>query len=358
MLSFIPENIYYDLYINFFLLYVLFTLIHTYILKIEDYKNVIFINISGVFLGIFLLIFIGMRPIYGLFGDTLNYNVGFTRYANGAEISKVNDYGWHLFMKLSSSIMTVHGFFTICAFLYIFPLYRVSKAFFKEYWYYAFLMFVVSFSFWTYGVNGVRNGVACSLFLLGLSYRNNILVMILCFLVSLMFHKTLFLPIIAYGITYFYNNPKVFLKIWLICIPLSLVLGGLFISLFASLGFGDERLAGYLTSASAGSFRIDFIFYSGFAVFAGWYFIIKKGFHDSLYNQILNTYLICNSFWILVIRANFSNRFAYLSWFMMAIVIIYPLLKRHFFNNHHWMLGKILFVYFLFTYLMYYVYYF
>ncbi len=137
-------------------------------------------------------------------------------------------------------------------------------------------------------------------------------------------------------------------------------MGSLWIALFTSLGFGDDRLADYLTPEDANvgnSFRWDFLFHSAFAVVAGWYFIYKKKFEDKFYFQLLNTYLICNGFWILVIRADFSNRFAYLSWFMMALVIIYPFLKQNFFKNQHLLIGKIILVYFAFTYFMSYIYY-
>jgi len=358
MNSLIPIDWYYPIYINLCLFLTIFTLVHTFVIEIDSSKNIIFINISGYLLLIFLILYIGLRPIDGIFGDTINYNRGFVDYSNGASIKKVNDLGWHLFMKAAANLMSVHGFFTICSFLYIFPLYKISKTFFEKYWYYAFLMFIVSFSFWTYGVNGVRNGAACSIFLWGICYRNNVLLMSLCFLIATAFHKTLFLPITAFIITYFYNDPKIYLKAWFVCIPISFVLGSFFIFLFTNLGFGDERLTGYLTSTAINTgFRWDFIFHSGFAVFAGWFFVIKKGFNDTTYNKLLNTYLICNSFWILVIRANFSNRFAYLSWFMMALIIIYPLLKKQFFENQHLMIGKVMLAYFSFTYAMYYVYY-
>ena len=107
-------------------------------------------------------------------------------------------------------------------------------------------------------------------------------------------------------LTLFYNEPKTYLKAWVLAIPLSLFLGSILITIFTSLGFGDDRLAGYLSgnsseldSAIKTGFRWDFLFYSAFPVFAGWYFIIKKGFQDHFYNQVLNTYLICNTFWIL-----------------------------------------------------------
>tara|TARA_R110002049_G_scaffold293219_7_gene478121 strand:- start:8111 stop:9199 length:1089 start_codon:yes stop_codon:yes gene_type:complete len=357
----IPMENYYDVFINACLFLVLFTIFHTLLLKLDAPKNQIFIQFSGFILLVVLILFMGQRPISGVyFGDTINYYRAYTAYQQGATIKEnVGDYGWHLFMKTAAQLMSVHTFFTIIAFIYIFPMYRISKAFFNQYWYYAFLLFVVSFSFWTYGVNGIRNGAAASLFLWGLSYHRKKILMIIFFLIAIQFHKTLLLPILAYGATYFYNNPKIYFKGWLASIPLSLVLGSFWISLFTSLGFGDDRLAGYLTSEAQSNtgFRWDFIFYSGFAVFAGWYFIIKRNYKDQVYFQLFNTYLICNAFWILVIRANFSNRFAYLSWFMMAIVIIYPMLKQNFFKNQHFMIGKILLAYFGFTYLMYKIYY-
>ncbi|MDH7446575.1 EpsG family protein [Aquimarina sp. 2201CG14-23] len=340
---------------------VLFTLLHTRILDINEHKNVVFINGTGYFLLFAIILYIGQRPISSRFGDTMNYYRTFMEYSHGAPILTANDYGWHVFMRAMSSISTIHTFFSICAFIYIFPMYKISKDFFKEYWYYAFFMFIVSFSFWTYGVNGMRNGAACSLFLWGVSYRKNKVVMGAFFLLASLFHKTALLPIMAFIMTYFYNNPKVYFKVWLACIPLSLALGSVWISLFANLGFGDDdRLAGYLTSeAAAGTFsstgfRWDFLFHSAFAVFAGWYFVFKRKFKDAMYYQLLNTYLVCNGFWILVINANYSNRFAYLSWFMMAIIIIYPFLKQQFFKDQHFMIGKVMLVYFSFTYFMYY----
>lgn len=360
----IPGGLYHPIYINLCLFLVLFTLFHTLILKIDDNKNISFINFAGYALLFFIIPFIGWRPITSRFGfgDTGNYMRTFERYRLGGSILEVNDLGWHIFLKTLSALVSAHVFFTICSFLYIYPLYKISKSLFKNYWYYAFITFLVSFSFWAYGVNGVRNGAAASIFLWGLCYRKNKVVMWLFFLWAIVFHKTLALPILAFTLTYFYNNPKVYFKIWVLCIPLSLFAGSVWVSLFTGLGFGDDRLSAYLNSEGSSSspgtgFRWDFLFYSTFAVFAGWYFIYKKRFEDAFYNRLLNTYLICNGFWILVIKANYSNRFAYLSWFMMGLVIIYPVLKKQFFKNQHWIIGKIIFAYFSFTYLMLVVYY-
>lgn len=350
-----PLEYYFRIFIHGTLIYLLFTILHTLVVDINDKKNIIFINTAGYIILIFLIFYIGLRPVSGrYFVDMRTYATHFEAYANGGKIIGHKDLFFHYFMKLCSGIMGVHSFFFICGFTYLFPMYRVSKVFFGKYWFYSFLMLISSFSFWTYGVNGIRNGMATSLFLLGISFKDNKIKMYVTFLFAMLVHKTLLLPIIAYSITLFYNNPKNYLKFWLASIPMSIVFGGIWISLFTSLGFGDERLGAYL-SGTGGGFRYDFLLYSGSAVYTGWYFIFKKQFQDKIYFHIYNTYLITNAFWVLVIRANFSNRFAYLSWFMMAVVIIYPFIK-HRLKRQHMLIGGVIFLYFSFTYFMVFVY--
>ncbi|GAA3607164.1 EpsG family protein [Flavivirga amylovorans] len=363
MINFIPLEYYYSLYINLMLFLVLFTIFHALLLNLDDTKNVKYLSFTGNLIFLFLVVYIGLRPISGMyFVDMATYARHYYNYAYGAPILSSHDLGFHAFMKFCSGWMPIHLFFLVCAFLYIYPMYYISKRFFGKYWFYSFLMFVVSFSFWTYGVNGIRNGIATSIFLLAFSVKDKKILMALLMLLACSFHKTLMLPTLAYIATFFYNNPKTYLKIWLIAIPLSLFLGFVWISLFTKLGFGDDRLGGYLTGEKDAKFenvgfRWDFLIYSSSAVFAGWYFIFKKKFTDQNYYRLFNIYLICNAFWILVIRANFSNRFAYISWFMMSIIVVYPYLKSRFFEKQNLALSKVIFLYFAFTYLMSYVYY-
>uniref|UniRef100_UPI0040470CE2 EpsG family protein n=1 Tax=Mariniflexile sp. TaxID=1979402 RepID=UPI0040470CE2 len=365
MFDFVPAKIYYEVYINISLAIVIFTLLHTYVLRIEEEKNIIYINTVGYIFFVFLVLYIGFRPYSTYFGDMGVYYRDFMGYMYGGQIDTSQDVFFQYYMKFSSYFLSARGFFVISAFIYIFPLYRISKVFFKEYWFYAFLMFVTSFSFWSYGTNGMRNGLATSIFLLGVSYYKKKFWMIALLIISSQIHETLLLPIIAFFFSHFYNKTKWLLVFWILAIPLSIALGGVWESFFASVGFGDERLSGYLVGKgeiegatfSRTGFRYDFLIYSSAAVYTGWYFIFKKKLNDRIYIHLYNTYIICNAFWILVIRANFSNRFAYLSWFMMAIVIIYPFIKMNYFVKHHILIGKIFTVYFLFTYLMFYLYY-
>ncbi|MBU2951160.1 EpsG family protein [Tamlana agarivorans] len=360
MIDFIPLEFYQYYYINTALVIVIFTMLHSWVLELDDYKNILYIKTIGYLLLILILLYIGLRPVSGrYFADMRTYSNTFEYYANGGDLKTDKDVFFQLITKFCAEIMTVNAYFLMCAVLYIVPMYRVSKAFFKEYWFYSFLMFLVSFSFWSYGVNGIRNGLATSMFLWAISFYEKKPLMIAFMILSMLFHKTLLLPILAFSLTFLHNKSKTYLIFWIAAIPLSIALGSFWESLFASLGFADDRLSGYLTNESAGrsGFRYDFLFYSSFPVIAGWFYIFKKDFQDKLYHHIFNTYLITNAFWILVIRANFSNRFAYLSWFLMGLIIIYPLLKEQFHKHQHIVIGQILVAYFSFTYLMFTIYY-
>ena len=69
------------------------------------------------------------------------------------------------------------------------------------------------------------------------------------------------------------------------------------------------------------------MFYSAIPIILGYYITIKRKIENKKYSILLSTYLLANAFWIMVIRAQFSDRFAYLSWFLYPVVLSYPLLK-------------------------------
>lgn len=353
MLEFIPLEHYTLIYYLVAMLVVLSTYQYTSNKEIMNAGDSKLNQLMFIFF-LFVLLYIGLRPISGkYFGDMGTYARVFESYKNNAIITSNKDVYFNKFMSFLSRIVSVHTFFFICAFLYIYPLYLVSKKWFDKYWFYAFLMLTTAFSFWAYGTNGIRNGIAGSLFLLGIS-RNKKLWQVVWIVIAIGFHKSMLLPTLGYLFALFLNKPKYFIVLWIVAIPLSLAFGGAWETLFASLGFEDERLS-YLTDTvdeekfSSIGFRWDFLLYSATAVFLGWYYIFKRHYQDKTYFLIYNTYLFANAFWILVIRANFSNRFAYLSWFMIALVACYPLLKEVIIPKQHKKLGLMLVGYFVIT---------
>lgn len=102
----------------------------------------------------------------------------------------------------------------------------------------------------------------------------------------------------------------------------------------------------------AGSFRFDFLLYSAMPVLMFWYVTVKRNFKDRTYNLIAITYILANSFWVIIIRASQSNRFAYLSWFIYPLVIAYPLLHFNIWKNQDQKAAIILLLYAGFTFTM------
>src|SRR5690606_2663239 len=74
-------------------------------------------------------------------------------------------------------------------------------------------------------------------------------------------------------------------------------------------------------------FRWDFVLYGALPIAVGAFFIYGKKRFDAFYLKLFCTYVITNAVWLLLITLPFSNRFAYLSWGIMGLVIAYPLIK-------------------------------
>lgn len=357
----IPLASYATFYYNILLLFVLIVLIQSVNTELTSDKNLSGKNILGAIFLVIVVVYMGSRPISFTFGDMAVYAHEFEEYKYGAPLRAGRDVLFEIFMQTCAKIMTAEMFFFLCSAIYVVPLFFLAKKLFEQYWFYAFFILVISFSFWAYGTNGIRNGIATTLFLFALSRKNKVFIGIWMFL-SVSIHTAMIVPSIAYIISLFYKDTKMYMVGWFLAIPLSLILGSFWENFFMSLGLvEEERVIGYLSGSEEyldkiievkTGFRWDFLIYSATGVFAGWYYTVKKGFDDVLYRHIFSVYLIANALWILVIRANFSNRIAYLSWFMLGLVIIYPLLKVEIFQRQHRVIGRVLVVYFVFTYVL------
>lgn len=358
MFDLFPIESYSSIYYNIQLAVIVLSVLHTQLFDYRDKSTHTYLAIIGWPYALFITLYIGLRPVSGEFVDMTTYAYMFYRETIGSPIAIGSDIAFALLLKISARLTNEMGFFFICALLYVGSLIAASRNLFKNYWIYGFIALVASFSFYAYGVNGIRNGMATSIFVLGISYYKTPIIAAIIIAVSCLFHQSMYLPTLAYLITFFVNKPKIFLMGWFVAIPLSLVFGSFFVGVLSGLGFADDRLSEYLLSEananafSSTGFRWDFLIYGATGTFAGWYFIFRRQFKDSFYHRIYGTFLIANAFWILVIKANFSNRFAYLSWFLLAVVIFYPFLKKRFFNYQHQIFGVVLLLYFMFTYMM------
>jgi len=328
-MNIIPIEYYTIIYYNIVLIIILFTWIHTMshsgFTKSTSYFN----YRATLLLFTFLMIYVGLRPVHNIFVDMVSYSNMYDSVVRENHAVITTDFGFYFIMKFLSIFNSKTLFFFVLMLLYILPLYIASKRWFPKYYFFAFLILIASFSFLAYGTNGLRNGIATSFMILAFSYMDKKLWMYLFFFIAFSFHGSVLLPIVAYFIVTFYRSYLLYFIIWVMSIFFSMAMGSFWESFFIKLGFGKEdKLLDYFKnkefykeSFSHVGFRWDFLIYSATAVFIAYYFIYVKKFRDKQYMRLVNIYLITNAFWILVIRASFSNRFAYLSWFMMGIII-------------------------------------
>lgn len=296
---------------------------------------------GGVFLlAIAFVLIVGLRPVSSAFGDTVNYAYLYEMLGDVSSYTDIlsgDEIIFNSFMFHCSKVMDVSFFFLIIEVIYVVPIYLACKKLAGNNSSIMMLFCVAAFSFFSYGVNGIRNGMACSLIILALSLiqgdtRDKVFCIILC-LLAIGSHKSTVLPVICMLLALFIKNPRVMFLFWLGSILLSLVAGSQIENFFVSLGF-DDRMETYLNADeetmeqfSTAGFRLDFLLYSCVPIVMGWYLIFRKRIYNKTYLLLLGTYIFANAFWIMVIRSSFSNRFAYLSWFLYPMVLSYPLLK-------------------------------
>lgn len=357
----IPLTLYTPIFYNALLAIVLATTLYFYMAKIDQGEMTPLSGATLPLVGITIL-YMGLRPISGyFFGDMATYSREFewVQRFGTKDASWQGEWIFSIYMLITSQILDADGWFLLNAALYVGLAALAFRLTHKRNAYLAVLMCVSSFSFWSYGTNGIRAGLASSLVLLGIAcYQSKWRIAILFFL-ALGTHKSMGLPIAAFLCTSLIKNPRSYLIGYGLAIVLSAVMGGWWESFFANSGLiSDERFKSYLLAeASEGvfsklGFRWDFILYSICPIIMGAHYIYKRNFTDELYRKIFCTYVAVNAFWVLVIRAEFSNRFAYLSWFLMSWVIIYPPLKQRIYINQKQAVATILLVYFSFTYSM------
>lgn len=269
-----------------------------------------------------------------------------------------------LYMFLVSFLSSdYHLWFYITAMIYVGNYFIAANRLTKEYSFVLFLSMLCCFQFFGYGENTIRAGFAGSFIILGLSICNKLPLMLTCFFVSFFCHKSMAIPIGALALAYFMpNKTKWFIRLWFFCILGSFFLGSTFEAFFSQL-ISDGRSHYLMTSANQTiykvGFRWDFLFYSALPIAMGYYYLFVLKFRSVFYHWIYNAYLIANAFWVLVIRAEYTDRFAYLSWFLFPLLLMYPLLTQQLFRDVYkqkQMIVYVILVQYAFTYYMYFAY--
>lgn len=311
--------------------------------------------VSALLLSVVAILFLGLRPVHFMFGDMVTYAKGYKYYSMlGNVVDAKGEWMFAWLQQVCINLgLSVNSFFLVCSIGYIgFQYWACRKLLWENSWL-AMLFILSAFEFYVFAVNGVRNGLACAILMFAMSvainankkYLDLLLAAGLAY-IAFGIHKSTAIPsACAIAALYFIKNPKHALYIWVLAIPLSLVVGNLFINMFIGM-VDDGRSSAYAAGVSfdeahfsRSGFRWDFLLYSSVPVALIYYATQKKGINDIVFNFIANTYLLANSFWILVIQANFSNRFAYLSWFMYPLVLAYALIRLHIWEDQDRRIG-------------------
>jgi hypothetical protein len=302
---------------------------------------------------------LGLRPVSGAaFGDTANYALEYDlKGSHSVKMDWHSEWIWQWLITGCKSLgLSVNVFFLIIELVYVMTAFFAVRRFMPKDPILGMLFVAGSLMFFSFGTNGIRNGMACHIVLLAISLLLSdkyILGSLLC-LVAFGLHRSTALPIMAVVVAILgLRDFRYAMAFWFVSILVSLVAGDAVSDFFASLGF-DDRMTQYtqikdMSAFSREGFRWDFLLYSAMPVLMGWYICIYKKIQDNWYNAICMVYCLCNAFWIMVIRSAYSNRFAYLSWFIYPIVIAYPLVNMPVWEDQDKKTGWILLAYVGFT---------
>lgn len=299
--------------------------------------------------------FLGLRPIDPFFVDTVEY-------AKAYEVigSKPSSYflsGDILFrlgtLLLSSMGLSTHAYFLLIETIYISGFTYLAYRMFHRNMGIALIGLMSTFSFYAYGTNGIRNGLALSVMLVAVyihyAQPGRWILAAILGLWALGTHISSALILAAYIASRQSRRSELFYCFWALCLLLSLFLGRTLEQLVIGTGvLGNWRSEEYLSGAyhdlkkfSVIGYRWDFLLYSLPPILWSWYWLKVRKFDESGYNLLVRLYLICNGVWLLAIQNFLSDRIAALSWMLQAFVLIYPLLKEPRVAYRKWLIAGV-----------------
>ena len=328
---------------------------------------------AALLLTVLLIFLLGLRPVSEVFGDMRMYTHSYVNVVSEyVPIDFHTEWLWENFTAFcKKSGLNANEYFLAVEFFYFMGMFVCALMLMRKNLWLAVLFFFTSFSCYSFATNGIRNGMACSIELIAICLLaeggiKRPFSFVLMFLAMSMHRSTLLPSVMAIASTYVIKDTRTAIRFWIASIAISVVAGQMVEGFFAALGF-DDRMSDYasvgqseesMSQFSQSGFRWDFLFYSMFPVIMTWYVTRVRKFNDQVFNIFANTYIFCNAFWIMVIRSAFSNRFAFLSWFIYPVVIAYPLLRMNLWKDQDRKTAIIFFLYSGFTLFMFFIYYF
>ena len=352
--------IYYDIYL---IVLTIITMLVMARYRVHSWKSLEYNSNSGYgfawIICAIVVLFVGFRPISIEFGDTVSTEEYYSHIYGDAFFFTLNTDNlffdnWFAWMASKHFDMTT--VFLLFAFVYFGVMLIALRRLFPNEVLLAFVVYLVAFSTFSYGTNGVKAGMAASVFLLAITYHKKLWLSLLIALFTFTQHHSMALVIAAYVLTLFVKNTKYYIVGWLICLLMAILHITYFQFLFA--GFTDEQGASYLLYKDNTRFRIDFVLYSFVPIAIGYYLVYKKKIPSKgFYNNLLNLYITTNAVWMLCMYAEFTNRISYLSWFLYPVVLLYPFIYFDWGHNQRRYLKCVVYLHLGFTLFMEFIYY-
>lgn len=327
-------------------------------------KNIV---VPAIFV-VFVTLYIGLRPLW-CYSDTGLYTLIFNLVQSGVWPSLPGDGSgggeWFFGVVENLCIQTTDasGWLLVIATFYVVGMGVATYRWMPRHMMVALLLLFTAMPFFGYATNGIRNGMATSIALVGLScFGRGLPQMIVGYAIlyiAASTHTTIWLIVASASAALFFRNTKLNLWVWITCLVLGIFMQGFFQAFFSGL-IDDSRMQGYaqidvdasIVKFSSACIRWDFILYSAMPILLGWYTVVKRRIRDNTYGFLLHVYIFANSFWLLINSIAYSNRFGYLSWFLYAILLAYPLCRFRIFRQQGLAAGLILLASVLFTYIM------
>lgn len=304
-------------------------------------------NGHGIILLVFMISIIAFRDWASPgFGDSVAYGkffeYAYTPQSVWYEKSKFFGYLYYYWRQYG---LSPEFFFFVSACFYCIPMYFSSKSFARPYGACFMLIFYsCSFGWYSFGVNGIRNGWAIAMLIWCFLawYKKKYIISLACAIFAWCIHGSSMIAIAGIVGAFFYQKPKAAFKIWIACLLVSLVVGSAVQEYLTTFGFINSDGGGYLinsgndsssTAAIGGVFRWDFVVFSVAPILWGIY-SLKMKCNDRaqivFYQFLLCSYIYSNAIWVLAIRASYTNRIAQLSWWMIPIIVAFPILRFDF----------------------------
>lgn len=311
-----------------------FSISNGHSLQVHDSSNLLL----PFLLCLILAIWLGHRPIgSSFFGDTGSYAKAYLRVKvnmSGVYVGWDVEWLWQVIMIFCRIFnFDPSTYLTVIEIGYFMTSLWAIKRFVPYNPMVGMLFVLSSLMFFSFGVNGIRNGLACHMMLLCISFylADRYIPATIIAIMAIGIHTSVWLPLIAVIFCrYAFKNYRLAVVVWILAFISSALFGSFFQTLAQIFPMGEHMsiyLLGNFQEYSNSGFRIDFILYSLPPIVLGWYIIFKKKVSDEWYRILICTYCLCNAFWLLLIRVPYTNRFAYLSWFMYPVVIAYPMLN-------------------------------